>query len=95
MSFEVRQSFPKPAGDCYQIVLSLISRQGFEIVRRRDIAWLVQAKKKVQDRWLNLNVQCRPGPQTQVIVSCQDLGDKDPETEVVNELCEAIRSLLS
>jgi hypothetical protein len=95
MAFEVSQNFPKPSGDCYQLVLSLLPRQGFEIVRRRDIAWLVQAKKKVQDRWLNLNIQCRPGPQTQVIVSCQDLGDKDREKAVVNELCEEIRNLLS
>jgi hypothetical protein len=95
MSFEVTQTFSKSPGECYQTVVEMLPRQGFEILRRRDIAWLVQARQNVSGRWLQLNIQCRPGAQTQVIVSCQDFGDEHQEKIAVNGLCEAIRGLLS
>jgi hypothetical protein len=94
MSYEAAQNFSASAEDCYKKVVDLLPRQGFEIVRRREIAWLVQARKNVQGRWLNLNIQCRPGAQTRVIFSCQDFGDEETEKTVVDGLGEALRGLM-
>jgi hypothetical protein len=94
MSCEAKLTSPLLPAECYQTVIDMLPQLGFEIIRRREIAWLIQAQKNIHGRGLQLNIQCRPSVPTQVIISCQDFGDEAVEKRVAVELREAIAERL-
>ncbi len=94
MSYQVSEEFGKSPQECYQISLASLQDQEFEITKRRDIAWLVQVRKNIRGEYLNLNVQCRAGKATLLIISSQGLTDQEQEKETIDGLLRLIKENL-
>lgn len=78
---ETRNMSGKPAGEIYEAILKATPTAGFEVWKRRDIAWLVMVRRSEGD--INGSVSVSPGGQ--VIVALNAPGMTEAE---VNALAE-------
>ena len=59
----------KTPTDCFNAACLAYPRLGFTIWKKREIAWLVLAKKKVEAMEIDSNLSARPGNPTSINIS--------------------------
>jgi hypothetical protein len=81
----------------YEIILRVLPDQGFKIVRRRDIANLVQGGKEINTVNRVFNISCLPGKDTKISVTCLVDGETASADEIaaVDTLLIALDQALS
>ena len=52
------------ADECFNRAGAALSQSGYEILKKRDFAWLVIGKMKADHGMLEANISARPGSQT-------------------------------
>jgi hypothetical protein len=58
---ETRKVPGKPASEIYQLILQAAPKAGFQVWKRRDIAWLAMIRTGTGSDAINGNVSVRPG----------------------------------
>jgi hypothetical protein len=58
---ETRKVPGKPASEIYQLILQVAPKAGFQVWKRRDIAWLAMIRTGTDTDSINGNVSVRPG----------------------------------
>ena len=97
MSYGNAITTPKSPRESYETILRVLPEQGFKIVRRRDIANLLQGGKNINGVERVFNISCLPGAQTKISVTCLVDGEdaSQDETAAVDDLLAAIMQALS
>jgi len=68
-SFEVINNVPnKTPTECFHIACDIYSQIGFTIWKKREIGWLVLAKKSEKDMEIDSNFSARPTKPTSITV---------------------------
>ena len=97
MSYGNTVTTRKSPRESYETVLRVLPEQGFKIVRRRDIANLLQGGKQINGVERVFNISCMPGAQTKVSVTCLVDGKDASQDEIaaVDGLLSALNQALS
>lgn len=88
---ESRTYAGKTADDCYAAAEKILPEVGFEVWKRRPMAWLLQAKRKQAEGSIDANLVCRLGANTMVILT---LSSNTISQEVLKSIAEEIFSML-
>ncbi len=75
-----RSYLGKTADDCFLAAEPALTRSGFKVWKKRDIAWLVQAKCEENGKTIDANLSARPGAKTTVTLNLSAEGV--PESEL-------------
>jgi hypothetical protein len=79
---EVRYYPGKSANDCFALETKAFEKAGFQIWKKREIAWLVQAQRTENGKKIEANMSARPGGKTAVTlsISCNEISEADLKT---------------
>jgi hypothetical protein len=78
----VQKTYPIPGkstADCYEAALEAYPKAGFEIWKKRELAYMLMAKCSGKDGQIDSNLMARFGSPTQIvlIVSAENLPEAD------------------
>lgn len=96
MAYRKTVTFNQSPSTCYGAALAALAQCGFTVMRKRELAWLVQAKTEVAAKTRVINITCQPGAATQITIGCLDT---DSETDdkvilLIDSIIQAMTRLL-
>lgn len=91
------RNFPgKTARECYDAALAAFPKIGFEIWKKRDLAWFAIARRTIGDSEVTLNVMSKPGKTTEVVlgVNANRHAAEEELHRYAEEFYQALRGIL-
>mgnify|MGYP006987896477 CR=1 FL=1 len=84
----------KSAKDIYVASQEALTAAGFEVWKKRPVAWLLMAKQKVEGQWVNANLAVRPtSPTSYALTISSDGLDEGSLQGFADVVTESLREL--
>lgn len=90
------RNFPGKSGrECYEAGLAAFTKAGYQIWKKRDLAWFAIANRKDGDREITANFMSKPGKETSVVVGISAANTDEAQLHrYADEYFEALRITL-